>query len=418
MVICGLAAVNKLIKLEVVNMNFLLTFFFIFWLFVPDTQGTQCNKTLSTQKFPWCLPANYDKKKPPFLFNDDDMEMNLHFTFSIREVSKVLDADQTLEIPMYFTVSWVDERLSVENNHKAWKTSTTGPVNMSTEDAETLKLLWKPNLEIYGLQEFKKHNILSEMAGLRVSRSKRVTFDIKVTIVVSCQMNFNDYPFDDHICFFQVGSYFYDKNSMTCSSEFRDPKSANLQERNLQYEVSYRKLRRSRGIIQLHSGEYAACGFEVFLRRKHEPLIYQVYTPCCLFVFVSWISFIIDPKIVPGRMSLLVILLLVLVNVFNSVRANAPSSGLSKLNAIDTFIMTCIFMVFSTILEYAIVLSIITFELDKEEYEINYERPAIKDRICMILKNPRKLDYLSIAVFSISFALYNFNYWVIMDHNV
>lgn len=122
-------------------------------------------------------------------------------------------------------------------------------------------------------------------------------------------------------------------------------------------------------------------------------------------------------QIVPGRMSLLVILLLVLVNVFNSVRANAPSSGLSKLNAIDTFIMTCIFMVFSTILEYAIVLSIITFELDKEEYEINTERPAIKDRICMILKNPRKLDYLSIAVFSISFALYNFNYWVIMDHN-
>ena len=112
-------------------------------------------------------------------------------------------------------------------------------------------------------------------------------------------------------------------------------------------------------------------------------------------------------QIVPGRMSLLVILLLVLVNVFNSVRANAPSSGLSKLNAIDTFIMTCIFMVFSTILEYAIVLSIITFELDKEEYEINTERPAIKDRICMILKNPRKLDYLSIAVFSISFALYN-----------
>ena len=93
---------------------------------IYSPSGTQCNKTLSTQKFPWCLPANYDKKKPPFLFNDDDMEMNLHFTFSIREVSKVEDADQTLEIPMYFTVSWVDERLSVENNHKAWKTSTTG----------------------------------------------------------------------------------------------------------------------------------------------------------------------------------------------------------------------------------------------------------------------------------------------------
>ena len=152
-----------------------------------------------------------------------------------------------------------------------------GPVNESTEDAETLKLFWKPNLEIYGLQEFKKHNILNEMAGLRISRSKVITFDIKVTIVISCQMDFNDYPFDDHTCFFQVGSYFYDKNSVTCSSEFHDPKSkSNILERNLQHSVKFKKLRRSRGVVRLQSGEYAACGFEVFLRRKHEPLIYQV----------------------------------------------------------------------------------------------------------------------------------------------
>ena len=32
--------------------------------------------------------------------------MNLHFTFSIREISEIRDADQVLKIPMYFTVSW------------------------------------------------------------------------------------------------------------------------------------------------------------------------------------------------------------------------------------------------------------------------------------------------------------------------
>ena len=122
-------------------------------------------------------------------------------------------------------------------------------------------------------------------------------------------------------------------------------------------------------------------------------------------------------QIVPGRMSLLVILLLVLVNVFNSVRANAPSSGLSKLNAIDAYLMTCIFMVFSAIVEYALILSIIALELDKIEYNINQERPNLRDKICMILKNPRRLDKLSIIIFSMSFALYNFNYWVLMDHS-
>ena len=54
------------------------------------------------------------------------------------------------------------------------------------------------------LQEFKKHHILNEMAGLRISRSKKVTFDIKVTIEISCLMDFSDYPFDEHTCNFQV----------------------------------------------------------------------------------------------------------------------------------------------------------------------------------------------------------------------
>jgi len=188
-----------------------------------------CNSTqlqTSGLKSPWCIPKSYDRKKPPFLFvNEDELhQMNIHYTFSIREVSEVIDNEQILKIPMYFTVSWTEERLVIDQTNPVWLTSVSGPANQSTEDAETLNLLWKPNLEIYGLQEFKKHHILGEMAGLRISRSKVVTFDIKVTIEISCLMDFSDYPFDDHTCNFQVGSYFYDKNSVTCSSTFQSPK--------------------------------------------------------------------------------------------------------------------------------------------------------------------------------------------------
>ena len=37
---------------------------------------------------------------------DGHQRMNLHFTFSIREISEVRDSDQVLKIPMYFTVEW------------------------------------------------------------------------------------------------------------------------------------------------------------------------------------------------------------------------------------------------------------------------------------------------------------------------
>jgi hypothetical protein len=40
------------------------------------------------------------------------------------------------------------------------------------------------------------------------------------------------------------------------------------------------------------------------------------YLPSGLFVVVSWVSFLIPPEIVAGRMSLLITLFLVLVNIF------------------------------------------------------------------------------------------------------
>merc|ERR1712083_457878 len=100
----------------------------------------------------------------------------------------------------------------------------------------------------------------------------------------------------------------------------------------------FQKLSPSKKVVRLTSGDYAACGFEVLLQRKHEPLVYQVYIPCILFVTVSWISFIINPQVVPGRMSLLVILFLVIINTFNAAKANSPSSSSTSLNAIETFV--------------------------------------------------------------------------------
>ena len=73
-----------------------------------------------------------------------------------------------------------------------------------------------------------------------------------------------------------------------------------------------------------------------------------------MFVIVSWLSFIIKPEIVPGRIALLVTTFLVLVNVFNSAKLQAPVS--KHLNAIDVYLVGCIVHVFVALIEYAFVL--------------------------------------------------------------
>merc|ERR1712096_217159 len=162
--------------------------------------------------------------------------------------------------------------------------------------------------------DFRNHKILGEMAGLRITKKKMIKFDTKVTIKISCQMDFTQYPFDKHTCTFQVGSYFYDMHSMTCTSQLFDPSmESDFVGRSLQHVIGWKNLTKDKGVVRLTSGSYAACGFEVELTREYEPLMYQVYIPCILFVTVSWISFIIDPKVVPGRMGFLVILFLVII---------------------------------------------------------------------------------------------------------
>jgi len=355
--------------------------------------------------------------------------MNLMFGFTIREISEVKDSDQVLTIPMYLSIHWMENRLVIDPKHRSWTDNSTGPANETTEEAETLKNLWKPNLEIYGLEAFNTNKILGEMAGLRITKEKCVKYDIKVTVEISCQMDFSHYPFDEHVCAFQMGSYFYDKNSMTCHSTYFDPaQETDFLERNLQYTVKFRKLSKRRKIVRLTSGNYAACGFEVVLKRKHEPLMYQVYIPCILFVMVSWISFIIDPKIVPGRMSLLVILFLVIINVFNNVKSSAPSASSSKLNAIERFVVTCIFSIFSAILEYAVVLSILTLRPKSaansdrlynvfDNASSFADKPSLKDRFLFFLENPRILDLLSVFCFSSGFLIFNLHYWYFTDYS-
>ena len=98
------------------------------------------------------------------------------------------------------------------------------------------------------------------------------------------------------------------------------------------------------------------CGFAIVFTRSKTQLFFQVYLTAGMLVVVSWSSFLVNPNIVPGRMWLLVTLLLVLVNIFNGFKNSSPPS--TDLNALDVYLITCICHVFCVLVEYAIVLLI------------------------------------------------------------
>ena len=142
---------------------------------------------------------------------------------------------------MYFAVSWLEPRLKINQSAEEWKEARTGPTDVRedrtktevfylvdqevNESPEILKYIWYPELEIYGLDTFGRQRVLKEMSGVRVNRNRTITYELgwvylviyvllpisvitifRVRISISCQMNFDDYPLDEHTCQFQVGS--------------------------------------------------------------------------------------------------------------------------------------------------------------------------------------------------------------------
>ena len=70
---------------------------------------------------------------------------------------------------------------------------------------------------------------------------------------------------------------------------------------------------------------YSNVGFDLFLNRRLEPFLMNVYMPTGLLVATSWIGFLVPVSAIPGRMALLVTTLLMLISVSNQVRSSFNS---------------------------------------------------------------------------------------------
>ena len=115
----------------------------------------------------------------------------------------------------------------------------------------------------------------------------------------------------------------------------------------LDYSVEINKLPESKQNYVAITGNYSVAGFELILRRKVSHYIITCYLPSGMFVIVSWISFLIPPDIVPGRMTLLITVFLVLVNIFNYITTNIPKA--EGLTAIESWVIVCVLFVFGAL---------------------------------------------------------------------
>jgi len=299
-----------------------------------------------------CLPEDYNKFDLPLTDTVNLIDIGIDIT----DVLRINDKEYGVEFSSYFNVMWREPRLHIPNRflnelNSSGLGNTMIPVNL-----ELVRDLWLPNIFIYNLKTFKVVEVLSKHAGLWITLNNEIMYSQATHINFICPMRFDAFPLDTQICKFQVGSYSYEMSKMTFTQSNKVQGYVKTKHSVvLDYSVNIIPLEGEELILSYGElGNFSVAGFEMVLQRHVSHYLITYYLPSGLFVVVSWISFVVPPDVIPGRMALLVTLFLVLVNIFNTVTTNTPKA--EGLTAIEMWMLSCILFVFGALIEYAIIL--------------------------------------------------------------
>ena len=153
-------------------------------------------------------------------------------------------------------------------------------------------------------------------------------------ILFSCEMDGSNFPFDTQICQLPwVTEDMYSTDIVILNGTVQYEKIINYakeylfeihpyQEGSFSNKNTKNGLKKSLSLLNQEwissSKTYSIVGFEIVFQRLTENIIWTYFFPSILVVSTASISFIIPPNAIPGRMGLLVTLVLVQVDLVRS----------------------------------------------------------------------------------------------------
>ena len=161
---------------------------------------------------------------------------------------------------------------------------------------------------------------------------------------------------------------------------------------------------------------HSCVGFIISMKRYASKYFINHYLPSIVFVIASWVSFIIPIDIVPGRMALLITILLVLINQFGTVVHTQPPNITPT--AITLWFITCIVFVATALLAYASLLCqkaklkrMLRVKMMKTSGSINLRTNNDIEPLEKLENKLADWDFKFLICFPMAFSVCNFIYW-------
>ncbi|XP_058806516.1 glycine receptor subunit alpha-4 isoform X1 [Phymastichus coffea] len=284
-------------------------------------------------------PKLYDKMRPP---KKDGQATVVYFHVTVMGLDSIDEGSMTYAADIFFAQTWKDNRLRL-------------PENMTSEyrllEVDWLKNMWRPDSFFKNAKSVTFQTMTIPNHYLWLYKDKTILYMVKLTLKLSCAMNFLIYPHDTQECKLQMESLSHTTEEMIFQWDPDVPLvvDENIELPQLQLIKNY-----TADCTQVYSTGNFTCLEVIFvLKRRLGYYLFHTYVPTCLIVIMSWVSFWIKPEAAPARVTLGVTSLLTLST--QHAKSQAALPPVSYLKAVDAFMSVCTIFVFMALMEYCLV---------------------------------------------------------------
>ncbi|PWA21860.1 hypothetical protein CCH79_00017578, partial [Gambusia affinis] len=275
----------------------------------------------------------------------------------VESLDSISEVDMDFTMTLYLRHYWKDERL-------AFPSATNKSM---TFDGRLVKKIWVPDVFFVHSKRSFIHDTTTDNIMLRVFPDGHVLYSLRVTVTAACNMDFSRFPLDSQTCTLELESCEFTALCLTVlliTNAYTDEdlmlywksgdESLSTDDRISLSQFLIQKFHTtSRLAFYSSTGWYNRLYINFTLRRHIFFFLLQTYFPATLMVMLSWVSFWIDRRAVPARVSLGITTVLTMSTIITGVNASMPR--VSYIKAVDIYLWVSFVFVFLSVLEYAAV---------------------------------------------------------------
>ncbi|EEB18654.1 glycine receptor alpha-2 chain precursor, putative [Pediculus humanus corporis] len=363
-------------------------------------------------------PKHYDKMRPP---KKEGHPTVVFFHVTVMSLDSIDENAMTYAADIFFAQTWKDHRLRL-------------PENMTSEyrllEVEWLKNMWRPDSFFKNAKAVTFQTMTIPNHYVWLYKDKTILYMVKLTLTLSCAMNFLIYPHDTQECKLQMESLSHTTEDLIFQW---DPDVPLVVDENIELPQLQLIRNYTADCTQVYSTGNFTCLEVVFvLKRRLGYYLFHTYIPACLIVIMSWVSFWIKPEAAPARVTLGVTSLLTLST--QHAKSQAALPPVSYLKAVDGFMSVCTVFVFMALMEYCLVNIVLgdndgsktgsettklekIFDLTSKENSRLITNPAttqsnVPKQTVRSRDRAIRIDRFSRVFFPLLFAVLNATYWI------